>query len=378
MAKIELKKMTDFIPKRAVGILLMFLLVSISLGYGDTIKLSNGNHNYPIYQLMTLTLNNKTQDNIQAQIMLYNQSTDSWQVNQVLLDLINQDLDSLTQYISGLKQITLYDYNDSFLPGEVFFLLSPKVLKDAADVANETIDYILSHNSIWWYVTNITIDYLNLGLFEYFYPLSEDLDEDYISIIDIVSTINYTIVNNTFIPSYPQRNNITASILIYNGTDWVYNEPFLKYFNETLEFLNSQEIFQSTGVRLNPCSSELLESSKSLLNHFNLTPTLPENFTQVELNHLFYAPSSFYIEIDYTSLNNNEHYASFNTNKKNLMYLTIFGLIQHLWFATNVHPLEGYNIGGTPISYIPILLIVSFLTVVTLVVILRVQKRKKV
>ena len=317
-------------------VLVCMLLLS-NLTCGDNLELNNENHNYPIYSLATLTLNNETQGDIQAQIKIYNRTSGKWQLNEALLYHIKQNLVELTENIRGLKQAEIYDYNDTLLPGEVYIVLSAESLMEIDTIANETVNYVLSHKIVWWYVDSFTIEHLDLSDFNF--DIYKYHFDDFIAVINFGTSDSYTIINNTFIPHYPQRNNLTACIILYNGTDWVPNYPFLEYFNNTIKVLNSFTIFQVNDVKIEPFNLDLVENAIGVLHDFNLTPTLPTNVSQTELNHLFYAPSTGYIQLTYSS--------SLDKNEKTMLYFTIFSLLKHLWFIKTVKPISWVPAGSS-------------------------------
>ena len=76
---------------------------------------------------MDLTLNNKTQGNISAQVLRFNDTTDNWEVNFALLEMIQNDLQPAVESIDNLDEIYLYSINRSFLPGEIYFLLNTEI-----------------------------------------------------------------------------------------------------------------------------------------------------------------------------------------------------------------------------------------------------------
>lgn len=295
-------------------------------GYSD--KLNDNNHKYPVYPVLTLWLNNQTVEGLQAQIMVFNQTSHQMELNQQLLKKIQQDLNSLPALISGLKQLTLYDYNTSFLPGCVYLLLSPDNLSEIGTVANKTISHVLSNHSVWWYVENLTYNTLDL---ERFAPLEWLC----IDILDIYSTTNYSVINDKLIINYPSRDDITASLFVYNGTYWSLNLPFLECYNNTLAFLNNQYIFSSLGIKLFFSSNfrEYLDNKDQYLNGNNITTTISNTTDHLTIWRTVAATTSFYITISYP---NRSYPHNLPYDEELQMFLIIYVLFSHIWFTEHL------------------------------------------
>ncbi|MHA1827236.1 MAG: hypothetical protein ACTSX6_01165 [Candidatus Heimdallarchaeaceae archaeon] len=288
-----------------------------------------------------------------------------------LLELIQNDLDTLPQYVSGLEKVTMFDYNTSFLPGCVYLLVSPIELNHLANVSNATIDYICSHSDQWWYVANLSIELLDLS--ELYLDLLLDNFDDFSGIFLLTTFSNYSIVNNTLVIDYPKRNNVSASFYYYNGSLWVPNLAFCSYCNEKIEYINQQPIFNHTGTSIVTHYSEqpnATEISNNILNYFNITPTITNETTYVEINHTLYTTGSGTFRASYAD--------SLNYDDKITLYFTLFAVIKHLWFITDVNSPNWIPIGVELPYYIPLGLIGSFLLVFAiLILILKIRKRKR-
>ncbi|MHA1778456.1 MAG: hypothetical protein ACTSYN_02695 [Candidatus Heimdallarchaeaceae archaeon] len=358
-----LKRVNIYIRKCLI-IAFATLIVFASLKAIGSNDLNSSNHNYPIPSLMVLKLNNDTKDGLQASLRIYNRTSQQWEVNKPILEVIKADLSSLTKNIEGLKQISLYDYNYSYCPGEAYLILSPESLEQTGLIANQTIDYVMGHSERWWYVADLSIEYIDLAFFDF--TNFEGYAIDYIYTIYGSTLLNYTIINNTVLISYPQRNNILACLLLYNGTDWIYNYTFLDYFNKTLEALNNQPFFHSNGVVLSPFKSEMLKNAKATLEEFNVTPTLPNNYTETQLFHLLYAPTHIYMSISYSSL--------MSTPNKALMYFTTFRVFQRMWFTTSVDRDRRIPAGN---NSVPFNFCFSIPAVIVIVLLIKHQTKKR-
>ena len=386
MIKIVWRKKMKIGKKILTMMIIWILILAGNLTYGDNLEISNDNHNYPIYSLVRLELNNKTQEGLKAQIRIYNNTSGDWELNQALIDRVNQDLGYLENAIDGLKEAKIIDYNDTILPGELYIMLSAESLISRAAVANDTVAYVLSHSDVWWYVATFEIAHLDLAIFDlhlyeyHFGDFSSTIEfstsGNYSVIgkphppLNITSILNGTFVNNTFVPSYPQRYNLTACFVIYNGTDWVPNYPFLQYFNDTINFLNSLAIFKNNNVKIKPFRSEMIKNTIDSLHYFNLTPTTPTtNLTEPEIFALV-CPSMAYIKITYSP--------SLDKNTKGILYFTIFSILQHLWFVKAAWYWPYVSMSSNPFLFNSIFIVTFplFVLVVFIVLLFRFRAKK--
>lgn len=369
------------LKKSLLGLIIILMCSQMNLSFADNTEIVETNHHYPIYNLLTLTLNNVTNNGIPAQIVVFNDTLKRWELNQQLLDMINSQLSTLPEYITDLEDITIYEYNDSYLPGELYLILSPKESKLSYPKAlsDSVINYILSHKTTWWYVANLTVDYLDLDIFdklEDYYNYYFDSLIEWINIFSLPingtslmfntenssydAIIEPYVVNGTFRPSYPERNNITACTLIYNGTAWEKNEPFLAYYNETLTFLNSLPLFQETEVTLSPPKQEFFNNSLNVLNNqLHLDPNaIPENLSEFEIAHLL-DPASLFVDLDFPE--------TLDRDIKSMLYFTIFRMFLHFWFVQALSQNFAIAVGFSP-SLPPIILIALVIVILIVLV----------
>ena len=97
-----------------------------SLAYNE--ELNKNNHAYPVYTVLTLTLNNQMREGIVASTLIWNESSRSWVENTLLFQKIQADLNTLPDVIKGLEAVELFEYNDTFQPGCVYlFYLAPLI-----------------------------------------------------------------------------------------------------------------------------------------------------------------------------------------------------------------------------------------------------------
>ncbi|MHA1778429.1 MAG: hypothetical protein ACTSUF_06580 [Candidatus Heimdallarchaeaceae archaeon] len=359
-----------------IGIVISLILSnkSVQVIFSYNAEITKDNNQYPVYSVLTLKLNNATNGELQAQTQIFNQSINKWEDNQALFNLIQQDLDELPKFIYGLKQIILYDYNTSYLPGCVYLLLSPIELEKIGTVANATIDHILSNPTTWWYVADISIELLDLEPF--LLTGLEDHTDEYITRLSIRTFLNYSIINNTLIIYYPQRNNLTASMNFFNGSVWLPNLEFFDYCNNLYTLINHQAIFQSHNVSITNffCSSnssnETLQNviDENLLNKEGITPTISNTTTQTEINHMLYTTGSHKFCISYSP--------SLSHEEKIILYLTMYATIKHFWFTVDISPMEGYPSGIDSTSSSAFISVIAFLIITFAISTKRKRKHK--
>jgi len=313
-----------------------------------------------------MKLNNKTVNGLTASIKIFNKTENDWVKNYVLLEQIQEDLDTLPSKVEGLKQATMYDYNDRYLPGCVYVLLSPTDLSLSREVSNHTIDYIKNNTAKWWYIADVTFETLDLTIFG---PPLKYLMIYYILITTVpkaqdafnpvyyrfpngtydLNPYAYSIINNTVVPHYLQRDNIRASLFLYNGTQWVLNEPFLAYLNQTFKTLNDQYLFKRYNTTLG-IYYDNLEKTLEFYHEmrWNTNPKINENSTKDDIVHVIELGTVFPIPFTYadfdcpnaSSFVANTHYELFpevfgdSWDEVLMIYITTYVLLSHYWFCT--------------------------------------------
>ncbi|MHA1419679.1 MAG: hypothetical protein ACTSWJ_00660 [Candidatus Heimdallarchaeaceae archaeon] len=179
------------------------------------------NQNYPVYNIINLALNNLTNTNLSAQIMIFNQTTLEWELNQQLIDVIEQDMQTLATTIEDLSEIYLYSLNTSFSPGSLYFLLVTKI-NLAQNAATTIISTISSETETWWYVERASYPIIDLT------EIAADGSFKY-NIIDALSIntghhIYFENDSQSFVCR--EQNGLSASLWLFNGTEWVPNVAF--------------------------------------------------------------------------------------------------------------------------------------------------------
>ena len=394
-------KKKGLVPKLGLFILLILFFASIlrglqaGLAYDETLDTSN--HAYPVYLVLTMELNNKTSEGLVASTTIFNETAKKWTTNYVMINQIQNDLNKLPAVIDGLEQATLFDYNITYRPGCVYILLSPESLSLAGKVTNQTIDYVLSHPFTWWYVANLTFETFDLSMF--------DAPLDRINIFSIaVATLPvrgafqesngtfipnpeaYTIVNDTIIPKRLVREGIEASLLVYNGTDWVLNAPFVEYLNDCLQLISNQSLFKNNSVMLFSNRTDYGFLNGIIINgvvyqNYNVTPILNENTTDADIVATIFIGTSFDIDISYSTLfshyyQRNHHDTLFSKewNKLLQLYLTAYVIISHLWFCTSIN-YAGFFKNANSVNLMIISLAIPLIMLTAIVISVRNKKR---
>lgn len=201
--------------------LLVGMMFSQIVGSNVSNEVDPNNHNYPVYNLINLALNNQTRANLTAQIMIFNQTTQEWELNLQLIEVIEQDMQTLATTIENLSEIYLYSINNSFLPGSLNFLLVTD-LDLAQNAATTVLSAISSDTETWWYVKNASYPIIDLseiaveGSFKYNVIDAMDIDTGHPIYFENGST--------SFVCR--EQNGLNASLWLFNGTDWVPNVAF--------------------------------------------------------------------------------------------------------------------------------------------------------
>ncbi|MHA1853225.1 MAG: hypothetical protein ACTSUF_06870, partial [Candidatus Heimdallarchaeaceae archaeon] len=84
---------------RLAGYYVMFLLFSsiitnksLVLGISNSLDISPNNHSYPIYNVLSMDLNNATNGELFASLKFYNATSNLWEVNTKFLNYVEDDL----------------------------------------------------------------------------------------------------------------------------------------------------------------------------------------------------------------------------------------------------------------------------------------------
>ncbi len=247
--------------KTSLICLFMFLLVSsFSI---PNISLVNSTDIPSIYSLISIELNGLTKDNLTAQLLIFNETSQIYKENEILRNEIIEDLNWLSHQISGLDGILVHNFNDTVLPGKVDFLLA-NVSYDNNTMYEQLSNMIESDNDRWWYVETVAPsiippDGLNSG---YAFANQGPLD------ITEFQTFNISIQDNgnVTILDFRSKDGIIASTFINDGEKWVENNEFHDILISSILSLKNM-IFEIDNISMNwPKSNWAEEKDLPLLN----------------------------------------------------------------------------------------------------------------
>lgn len=219
-------------------------------------QISPSNQHYPVYNSLIIALNNETNEGLQASVRIYNSTSNKWQINTPFISKVSKDMNSLANQITGLQEIYFYEYNDTSLPGTLFFLLCT-TFDLAKEVYYEVFDSITTNAGFWWYVANVSFPVLNLTEFDVW----QHGNFDYI-VPDIVSVSTGKVVdfdNGTVLIQLNERDGILSAPLLYNND------------SSTLLRLNSSEAYFIDPINLtsNPLFLDVIQGDvNGLQQHY--------------------------------------------------------------------------------------------------------------
>jgi len=238
----------------------MFLLVSsFSI---PNINLVNSTGIQSVYSLISIELNGLTKNNLTAQLLIFNETSQTYKENEILKNEIIEDLNWLSHQISGLDDILVHNFNDTVLPGKVDFLLT-NVSYDNNAMYEQLSNMIESDNDRWWYVEKVApsiipSDGSNSGYAFVQGPL--DLTE--------FQTFNKSVQDNgnVTILDFRSKDGIIASTFINDGEKWVENSEFHDILISSILSLKNM-IFEIDNINMNwPKSNWAEEKALPLLN----------------------------------------------------------------------------------------------------------------
>ncbi len=257
----------------------MFLLVS-SFSVPN-INLVNSNGIQSVYSLISIELNGLTKDNLTAQLLIFNETSQTYEENEILKNEIIEDLNWLSHQISSLDGILVHNFNDTVLPGKVDFLLA-NVSYDNNSMYEQLSNMIESDNDRWWYVETVAPsiippDGLNSG---YAFVNQAPLD------ITEFRTYNESIQDNgnVTILDFRSKDGIIASKFINDGEKWVENNAFHDILISSILSLKNM-IFEIDNISMNWPKSNRAE--EKALPSLNLSEPLVFNVSNDETNRYF-------------------------------------------------------------------------------------------
>ncbi len=201
-----------------ISILILNVHPNSVFGSSFSEKIDPSNQCYPVYNLLDLALNNKTNGNISAQVLVFNATTDNWEVNFALLEMIQNDLQPAVDSIDNLDEIYFYSINRSFLPGEIYFLLNTEI-KNSENAIQSLFSFISLNNATFWYVENVSFPVFDISAMAFENTLI------YNAIIFMGIHTGHTF-NNTNNYVCKELDGLIASPWIRNDSSWVKNTQF--------------------------------------------------------------------------------------------------------------------------------------------------------
>jgi len=141
--------------KKKASLICLFMFLLISSFSVPNINTVNSTDVPSIYSLITIELNGLTKEDLTAQLLIFNETSQTYEENEILKNRIIEDLNWLTHQISGLDDILVYNFNDTVLPGKVDFLLANVSHADKS-VYEQLSNMIYSDNNRWWYIETVT------------------------------------------------------------------------------------------------------------------------------------------------------------------------------------------------------------------------------
>ncbi|MCG3256126.1 MAG: hypothetical protein KAU62_08595 [Candidatus Heimdallarchaeota archaeon] len=259
------------------------------------------NHNYPVYNLINLALNNQTSTNLSAQIMIFNQTTQEWELNQQLIEVIEQDMQTLATTIEKLSEIYLYSLNTSFSPGSLNFLLVTKI-NLAQNAVTTILSAISSDTEKWWYVKHASYPIIDLseiaveGSFKY----------NVIDAMDIQTGYYIYFENGSESFVCREQNGLSASLWLFNGTDWVPNVAF-------------RQLLETDLLGLKQRITEIKDLEARYLH-----PTFNRDPEKIYYKNIF----TFAVGINYTKC--------LGTEKQLKTFFLLYSALEQFWYVERI------------------------------------------
>ncbi len=249
--------------KKKKSLTSLFIFLFIFSFYVPNIDLVNSADIPSIYSLISMELNGLTKEDLTAQLLIFNETSQTYEENEILKSGIIEDLNWLSYQISDLDDILVYNFNDTVLPGKVDFLLA-NVSHSDKRVYEQLSNMIDSDTNRWWYVETVTPSIIPPDGPEFGYAFTE-----YQAPLDLTlfRTFNESIRGgNETILDFQSKDGIIASNFINDGEKWIENNEFHEILISSLLSLKNM-IFGITNLSMNwPKSNWAEEGDFPLLN----------------------------------------------------------------------------------------------------------------
>jgi hypothetical protein len=247
--------------KKRKSLICLFLVLLVSFSVPN-INLVSSTDIPSIYSLISIELNGLTKENLTAQLLIFNETSQTYEENEILKSGIVEDLNWLSHQISGLDDILVYNFNDTVLPGKVDFLLA-NVSHDEKSVYEQLSTMIDSDNNRWWYIETVVPSIIPADSSEFGYAFANQAPLD----LTEFSTFNESrSTSNETILDFRSKDGIIASNFINDGEKWIENNEFHEILISSILSLKDM-IFEIDNLSINwPESNWAEEGDFPLLN----------------------------------------------------------------------------------------------------------------
>ncbi len=249
--------------KKKTSLICLFIFLLVSSFSVPNMNLVNSTDIPSIYSLITIELNGVTKEDLTAQLLIFNETSQTYEDNEILKDGIIEDLNWLSHQTSDLDDILVYNFNDTVLPGKVDFLLANVSYEDKS-VYEQLSNMIDTDNNRWWYVETVTPAILPPDSSEFGYAFAE-----YLAPLDLTEFCTFNesrSTSNETILDFRSKDGIIASIFINDGEKWIENNEFHEILISSLLSLKNM-IYEIDNISINwPKSNWPEEGDFPLLN----------------------------------------------------------------------------------------------------------------
>ncbi|MHA1223256.1 MAG: hypothetical protein ACTSP3_08370 [Candidatus Heimdallarchaeaceae archaeon] len=233
----------------------MFIILLISFSSVPNISLENACNIPPVYSFISMELNGVKKNNVSAQLLIFNETSKKYEENTILKTTISADLSWLSHQISDLDEIYIYYYNDTFLPGEVNFILA-NVSFENKSIYEKLSDFIETNTERWWYVKSVSPSILPPDGLKFGYAFAPYVSPQDESLVFTYSRSHG--VDNTTVLTFRSKDGVVASQLINDGKQWMENVKFQKELVSSIRLLKNL-IFEIENISINLLTVEKMK-----------------------------------------------------------------------------------------------------------------------
>jgi hypothetical protein len=242
--------------KKRTSLICLFIFLLVSSFSVPNVNLVNSTDIPSIYSLISLELNGLTKEDLTAQLLIFNETSQTYEENEILKNRIVEDLNWLSHQISGLEDILVYNFNDTVLPGKVDFLLANVSYGDKS-VYEQLSNMIYSDTNRWWYVETVTPSIIPPDGSNSGYAFANQAPLD----LTEFCTYNESIRGgNETILDFQSKDGVMASKFINDGEIWIENNEFHDILISSLLSLKNM-IFEIDNISMRWPESNWPEST---------------------------------------------------------------------------------------------------------------------